>query len=237
MINSIKKRFSNGWLFPRYIGIVYLEPAMKEASEYSKGILLDIGCGMRRYESLFLNKIDRYFGLDWPQFDERTKHDLCGDALNLPIKNSSIDTVIATELMEHLSSPDVFLAEAERVLRVGGYLILSVPFMEPLHEEPRDYYRFTPYSLKYLLSQHGFLIQRLWARGGWWSVVLGSFVNQAIYDLANPMDNKTGRRPYGFFSLMVLPLCAIIQFLAYQLDRIFVSRKYTLGYTVVAVKE
>ena len=236
LIEKFLHTLRHTWLFPRYIGIVHIEPALQRARPYAQGTMLDIGCGTRRYEPIFTGCVERYVGLDWPQVADRALPDVIGDAMRIPLRSASIDTALATELMEHLPSPHGFLMEVARVLRGPGTLILSVPFMEPLHEEPRDYYRFTPYSLRLLLEEHGFTIRQMWNRGGWWSVVLGSFVNQALYDWASPLD-ETGHRHYGCLAIAVLPLCAAAQWLAYQLDHLFRSHKYTLGYTVVAVRE
>jgi SAM-dependent methyltransferase len=231
-IGQMAGRLRRTWLFPRYIGVVYIEPAMKKARPYAQGTLLDIGCGTRRYEPIFTGQVEKYVGLDWPEFD-RARPDVIGDAMNLPVGSASVDTVLATELMEHLPWPQQFLQEVRRVLRSPGALILSVPFMEPLHEEPRDFYRFTPYSLRVLLAAHGFTVEHIWPKGGWWSVVLGSFVNQALYDWASPQDVH-GQRRYSILTALVLPLCTAAQLLGYALDKVFASSRYTLGYVVVA---
>ena len=236
MLSVLKKRLSNSWFFPRYIGIVYIEPVMREVKPLARGTMLDIGCGTRRYELIFKDCVDSYIGLDWPETKDRAIPDVIGDAMNIPFKTSSVDVILATELMEHLPSPHDFLMEVARVLRKEGVLILSVPFMEPIHEEPRDYYRFTPFSLRLLLNQHGFSIQKIWNKGGWWSVVLGSFVNQSLYNWSTSLDT-TGQRHYSFLTFVVLPICALTQWLGYQLDRIFHSHRYTLGYTLVARRE
>jgi SAM-dependent methyltransferase len=236
MMVSLKKYLTNSWLFPRYIAIVYIDPVMRRAQAYAHGRMLDIGCGTRRYESIFRDSVDEYIGLDWPEIADRARPDLVGDAMHIPIMTQSVDTVLAAELMEHLPSPDIFLTEVARVLRDGGSLILSVPFMEPLHEEPRDYYRFTPYSLRVLLEKNGFSIQQLWNRGGWWSVVVGSFMSQTIYNWASSLD-ESGHRHYGIVAFMILPVCAILQWCGYQLDKVFHSSRYTLGYALVAVRD
>lgn len=236
MMISLKKLLYDSWFFPRYIGIVYIQPVMREVKSYARGMMLDVGCGTRRYESIFRETVDAYIGLDWPEIEDRALPDVVGDAMKLPFKSASFDIVLATELMEHLPSPHNFLLEVSRVLRDGGTLILTVPFMEPIHEEPRDYYRFTPFSLRLLLEEHGFSIQKIWKRGGWWSVVLGSFVNQSLYDWATSPD-KIGRRRYGLLAFLVLPICALMQWSAYQLDRVFRSQKYTLGYTLLAMRD
>jgi SAM-dependent methyltransferase len=233
---TLKKSLRESWFFPRYIGTVYIESVLREVKSFARGTMVDVGCGTRQYESIFREAVNAYIGLDWPAVAERAFPDVIADALNIPFTDVSVDTVLATEVMEHLPSPQSFLWEVRRILRVGGTLILSVPFMEPIHEEPRDYYRFTPYSLRLLLEEHGYSIQKIWSRGGWWSVVLGSFVNQSLYDWSTSRD-RFGGRHYSILTFLVLPICALAQWLAYQLDRLFHSQRYTLGYIVAAVRK
>ncbi len=230
----IKRTLSNTWLFPRYLASVYLRPAMSQAAQRSSGKLLDIGCGRRQYEPLFAGRVSCYIGMDWPVIAGRARPDVIGDALHIPFASESIDIVVATELMEHLPAPGQFLQEVARVLRIGGSVILSTPFMEALHEEPRDYYRFTPHGLRTLLEEHGFAVEEIVARGGWWAV-LGSFVSQALYELANPEDVH-GNRPNGVLAMLAAPFCALVQLSAYIADRIVKSRRYTLGYLAVATR-
>ncbi len=231
-LQALEKALANSWLFPRYIGVVYMRRAMMRARDYATGRMLDMGCGLRPYEAIFAGRVRSYIGLDWPVSATKARPDIIGDALRIPIRDGAIDTVLATELMEHVPDPGGFLAEVSRVLHPDGALILSVPFMEPLHEEPRDYYRFTPYGLRALLERHGFCVEAQWAKGGWWSVVLGYFVQHALYDLVSPMEGH-GRRG-TLRRAVVLPVCAVAQWLGYTLDRIFKSARYSLGYVVVA---
>jgi SAM-dependent methyltransferase len=224
------------WLSPRYIGTVYMQRGMERARPWAHGVLLDVGCGLRLYESIFVGSVSRYIGLDWPSSAEGARQDVSGDALHLPFADQSVDTVLATELMEHLPDPVRFLAEVDRVLRPGGTLILSVPFLEPIHEEPRDFFRFTPFGLRALLERQGFRVERLWQRGGWWSVVVGSFMSQVIYERANPIL-RNGRRQYSpLKTALALPVCTALQLIAYGLDKIVYSRRYTLGFIVVATR-
>jgi len=231
---SLKQAVANSWLHPRHIGTVYLRKALASASQYAHGIMLDVGCGFRPYEDIFRAEVTHYIGVDYPVGIEKARVDLIADALDLPLADDSVDTALATELMEHLPDPDQFLSQITRVLRPFGTLILSVPFMEPLHEEPRDYYRFTPYSLRLLLGRYGFDVIEIVPKGGWWSVVLGSFVSQVLYDWANPVRKSDGSRPDGVGMFLVLPVCAVVQSFGYVLDRVFPSSRYTLGYVVIA---
>jgi SAM-dependent methyltransferase len=208
---------------------------MVRAKGFAQGLTLDIGCGLRPYESLLAGPGIRYIGMDWPVSADKARQDVTGDATRLPFSSGSFDTVVATEVMEHLPDPHRFLSEVARVLRTDGHLILSIPFLEPLHEEPRDFYRFTPYSLRALLEQHGLFTKQIWSRGHWWSVVVGSFLSQALYDLVNPLDPQGERSYNALGTALVLPLCATCQFVGYTLDRLGKkTSRYTLGYFVLA---
>jgi len=213
--------------------MVYMRKALANAIPFAHGRMLDVGCGLRPYQNLFGESIGSYIGIDYPTTQHKAHVDLLGNAMALPFADNSIDTLLATELLEHLPDPDQFLGQIARVLKPAGVFIFSVPFLEPLHEEPRDFYRFTPYSLRLMLARHGFQIEQIAAKGGWWSVVLGSFVSQGLYDSANPIQ-PDGTRRDGVLRFAVLPFCAALQWIAYLLDRVIKSSRYTLGYVVIA---
>ena len=86
-----------------------------------------------------------------------------GDAW--PAADRTIDLLLATETLEHIADPDAFLAQARRVLRDDGQLILTVPFSARWHYVPYDYWRFTPSALRMLLERNGFRGVVVLARG------------------------------------------------------------------------
>lgn len=227
----LKQKLHNTWLHPRYISTIYLRAALAEARPLVHGVLLDVGCGMSPYRDLFEGRTDGYIRVDWPKRLIENRPDLLGDAQRLPFLDGSFDTILATELIEHLPRPRQFLAEAHRLLRAGGALIVSAPFLEPLHEEPRDFRRFTSYGLRALVEEHSFTVDGTWQRGGWWSVVVGSFVSQTLFDWFNP-DSGMGRR--DVVSALVAPFFAVLQWIAWALDGIMPSERYALGYVVAA---
>ncbi len=218
---------------PRYLNKRYSYRILLSIKHYAKGRMVDIGCGLRPYQILFKDQVTSYIGIDWPASAEKARPDIISDALFLPILHDKADTVLATELIEHLPDPDQFIAEVARILRINGALILSVPFLEPLHEEPRDYYRLTPHGLRVILERHGFSLVHLSPKGGL-PAVLGSFISQAVYELFNPADKHGKRKNHILGLLIALPLCFIVQGVSYLLDILSKESKFTMGYITVA---
>jgi SAM-dependent methyltransferase len=73
-------------------------------------------------------------------------------AESLPFKTSSIDAIICECLLEHVPDPVRIVAEMERVIKPGGSVYVSIPFMDAYHSNPDDYYRWTTSGLKQLMS-------------------------------------------------------------------------------------
>ena len=101
----------------------------------SDGLTLDIGCSNSPYIKYFPNRI----GLD---IQDGPNVDIVADIHKLPFEDGKFDNILCTEVLEHLHSPHLAIAEMKRVLKSGGKLILSTRFIFPLHETPNDYYRF-----------------------------------------------------------------------------------------------
>jgi len=119
-------------------------------------VVLDVGAGDAPYRELF-DHCD-YRTSDWDQspHERVSEIDFLAPAETLPIDDQSADAVLCTQVLEHVARPGVVLGELARVLRPGGSLFLSVPFVWELHELPRDFWRFTPASLDQLLNDAGF---------------------------------------------------------------------------------
>ena len=69
-------------------------------------------------------------------------------------------SVLANEVFEHVFNPTEFLTEVNRVLKVNGTFLLTVPFVWDEHEQPHDYARYTSFGLKHILQQHGFEVKK-----------------------------------------------------------------------------
>jgi SAM-dependent methyltransferase len=142
------------------------------ARRYATGRLIDIGCGSKPWAPTFTAHVEEHIGVD----HEATIHglaavDIVADAYNMPFENGSVDTVLMTEVLEHLEVPAKALAECQRILRPGGHLILTTPFSWPLHEEPRDFFRYSPFGLRHLSEEAGLEVVELRALSGIWSTL------------------------------------------------------------------
>lgn len=125
------------------------------------GTVLDVGCGIAPYREYFAHT--RYFGVDRVHGSvfgsARTGADILFDGNHLPFADACIDAVLCSQVLEHVFEPRAFLAEIHRVLRPGGTLLLTVPFVWDEHEQPYDYARYSSFGLRHLASACGYDVQ------------------------------------------------------------------------------
>jgi len=132
--NRNKKLLMNGKisiLEPDKIEKQSILTSLLKAKVYAKGILLDLGCGGKPYEIIFSDIVEEYIGIDLPPTKTSNKQikkpDVYGSALKLPFKSESFDTILCTQVLEHVPEPKKLLEEAFRVLKGDGYLIMTAP--------------------------------------------------------------------------------------------------------------
>lgn len=128
------------------------------AAPHLEGVVLDIGCGDRWLEP-HVQQRGHYIGLDSLKTGAAlygARPSLFGDASRLPVADASIDTVVLLEVLEHLEHPREALDEIARVLKPGGRLLLSMPFLYPIHDAPHDFQRYTIHGLTREISAVGF---------------------------------------------------------------------------------
>jgi SAM-dependent methyltransferase len=200
-------------------------------TKYAKGDVLDIGCGNKPYESYFEGRINKYIGCDVVQ-SNMNQVDLICYADNIPLPSNSFDTVISTQTIEHVANHQGLINEANRLLKEGGYFIVSGPFTWPLHEEPYDFFRFSKHGYRYILEKGSFEIVEINSNGGMWA----TSGQGLIHALVNIKSNKWLVKFIRFISLR-LKFYILINSIFSLLDRIDYNEINTINYTVIARKK
>jgi SAM-dependent methyltransferase len=216
---------------PQYLVYRYLFRDLQAAiGQYACGEVLDIGCGNKPYEAWFAGKITSYIGCDLVQSDGQRVDIIC-PANAIPLGNASKDTVFSTQVIEHVADHAGLLREASRILRPGGYAIISGPMYWEHHEEPYDFFRFTRYGFEHLLREAGLEVSEIMANGGKWALT-----GQALQNNLRSSFGSTKKRRIlkGFYTLFRLKW--IINAFFAWLDKADPDYSTTLNWVVVGRK-
>lgn len=195
------------------------------AQTYVSGALIDLGCGVMPYRAVLEPHVTRYDSLDpRPQVTGITYQADLQDMAIVPA--ATYDSAICFEVLEHVPDPFKALTEIHRVLRPGATLIVSVPHLSRLHEEPYDFFRYTHYGLRAMFERAGFDVLQIERRGS-----LLSFLSHQISIL---LLSLTWPIPIVHQLAFICNEWLIVR-PAYWLDGV-IDRggKFALGYTCVA---
>lgn len=199
----------------------------KYAKKYFNGMLIDIGCGNKPYKNLLAPYIAEHIGVDYSgTIHNKSNIDIFATAYNIPVEDNAYDSALCTAVLEHLEEPENALKECYRILKSGGIALYSMPFIWHLHEEPRDFYRYSKHGLKFLFEKVGFTVLEIQPLSGFW-VTFGQMLVYYLYRF-----NKGPLR--WFFIIDFFGL--IIQSIVYVLDKIDKAEQWTWMYMVVAKK-
>ena len=191
MIQKLKVFYQRQTFFPGLLGIFVnpfflartgLRDAIEHFASNIGGRLLDVGCGTKPYQELFV--VDTYIGLDIDNEATRKRGvaDFLYEGKHFPFDDGEFDAILCNQVLEHVFNPDEFLHEINRVLKPGGKLLLTVPFVWDEHEQPYDYARYSSFGLRALLKNKEFKIVE--------HQKIGSYVT-TIFQLINAYLYKT----------------------------------------------
>lgn len=194
---------------------------------HARGALVDLGCGTVPLYALYRDCVESVTCVDWTQSPHGARHlDLAADlAQPLPLPDAAFDTVILSDVLEHVPEPRHLWSEMARLLRPGGCVLLNVPFLYGLHELPHDYGRYTRFALQRMAEQAGFEVERLVATGG------------SLHVLADLMAKHAAQVP-----AVGVPIAIVLQTLVGWTDAFTWARRFAalsaerfpLGYFMVA---
>lgn len=185
---------------------------------YVKGRVLDLGAGMAKYKPILIKNAADYVACDVRKTENI---DTVCDVTNLIFALESFDTVISTQVFEHVDNPFSVVREIKKVLKAGGNAIITAPFMVPFHADPKDNFRFSREGLEEIFKSSGFEIVDSGIYGGFF-MVLSEMLH---FSWCNPYKHKSGR------------FIAAIEKIAKVCDRVFPSKIIYANTFVVAKKK
>ncbi len=198
----------------------------KKHEDVYQGVVLDIG---GRDRGVFEKPKDKV--RQWIFADLEKKHDpdMILDVADMKeVEDQSIDVIEASSLFEHVYKIDRGLEECYRVLKNEGKVVITVPFLYPIHADPDDFQRWSWSKWKRDLIELGFSIEVMEIMGGFFSLQ-GDMLKNLVKSL-----------PFGVRHL----LCLFFPFidLLTLFDGLEVVRdskrlgKYDRGYFIIAKK-
>ncbi|MBN8784013.1 MAG: hypothetical protein ABS85_03630 [Sphingobacteriales bacterium SCN 48-20] len=200
--------FTDAFFFIRY----RMYRVLKKEAALVHGELLDFGCGNKPYESLF-TQTSSYVGVDIEISGHpyTKKADFFYDGHHLPFTNSKFDIVFSSEVFEHVFNLEEIVPELVRVIKPGGQLLITCPFVWPEHEQPYDYARYTSFGIRHLLEKNGLEVIRQYKTGHNMEVVMQQFIFY-IYCLLPKKPRPLYFLLHQVFILPFLVLTALLSF-------------------------
>jgi SAM-dependent methyltransferase len=136
--------------------------------QHAKGKLLDLGCGKVPLYAAYREFVTDNICVDWGNTLHKNEYldyelDLTKD---LPFSDNEFDTIILSDVLEHIPVPEQLWKEMVRILSRKGKIIMNVPFYYSLHEHPYDYYRYTEFALRRFVEMSGLRLIQLKSIGG-----------------------------------------------------------------------
>ncbi|MFY7936341.1 MAG: methyltransferase domain-containing protein [Flavobacterium sp.] len=174
-------------------------------ASFLTGRILDFGCGSKPYKSFFT--YSEYIGVDFenpghPHDQEQI--DLFYDGKTIPLEDKSVDSVLSSEVFEHVFNLPEILKELHRVMKKDAYIMVTCPFVWKEHEEPYDYARYTQFAIEDMMLKNGFK-KVLMEKGGNFIEVIFQLVILFLYDTFFGKANRfwVTRNLFIFFFVLI----------------------------------
>lgn len=176
-------QFNPNLLNPFYFIRKGLFTSIERYSSSLSGKMLDFGCGSKPYRNLFV--VNEYVGLDYENPGhphENEQIDIFYDGKNIPFGDEYFDSVLCSEVFEHVFNLPIVLAEISRTTKIGGHVLITCPFVWNEHEIPNDYARYTKFALISLMEKHGFQCIQF-SKSGNFILVIFQLINLYFFEL------------------------------------------------------
>jgi SAM-dependent methyltransferase len=199
-------------------------------------LVLDAGSGSD--EEQFFREMLRSSGARAHACDiaSRPGLDLRADLERMPIRGSSYDVVICTQVLEHVRHPRLVCEELFRILKPGGHLLITVPQGQAMHDLPNNYFNYTYYGIRLVLEEAGFEVVGIEPQGGHFRK-LGIELQYTCVIVRNHMATRRSRIALAPVLLACRVLFGLVtKAVCLGLDRFDREHLSTLGWNVHCCK-
>jgi SAM-dependent methyltransferase len=220
MLNSIKYNFGSS--YRRQL----LDKLQNKYDYLYKGVVLDVGGRDRGKYKKPKERVERWIFAD---IEQKHNPDVILDVADMrEIKTESIDVVNALELFEHVENIEEGISECFRVLKKSGTMLISVPFLFPIHADPYDFQRWTDQRWKKELEKNNFRVAEFEIMGRYFTVI-----SEMIKSFINAMP--------GLLRKVFMPIYLLLNVLVKTDETNFVLKnvklnKYHGGYFIIVKK-
>ena len=229
------KNISNTPFYSGYFCRSRLDRAIASQIPRVRGVFLDVGCGIKPYEKIFGKYVDKYYGIEYSSDSgyRGNRADVAGDASEMPFADESFDTILCTEVMEHVMNPEKVIAEFARILKPGGAAIVTVPFFFPIHDT-FDFFRYTDKGIAVIMERYGLEIEEVRPLSGT-GVTIALMVNMFIFEIGFMWTKWL--YPIGVVLRPLLwILIALINLCGWLAEKIIPSKQMAFNHLTVARK-
>jgi len=221
-----------------WVNVYPMIRTFRKLSNLFHGRIADLGSGNSPYYDLIAPTAKTYLAIDYlsalSKKEVRNIKRIAGVLQALPIANGSVDTVFCSQVLCQVLQPLDALQEIARILCPGGYAIISVPHVSPLHSEPYDLYRFTPNGLSQLVNIVGLRTCEIYIQGGLFASFALCFAMNLVL---SPVIAGQSMKLLPNRQIIFAPLIALVNSIAYVLDKILPFSRTPVNFILVALKE
>lgn len=212
-----------------------IDDAVAAHANSAHGVLLDVGCGVKPYQKFFTPFVEKYYGTEYSSDSgfRGNRADVGGDASAMPFADESIDTILCTEVMEHVADPEKVIAEFARILKPNGTIITTAPFFYPIHDE-YDFFRYTDKGLATMMTRHGLEIEKVQPLSGT-GLTLAIMFNFFWFELGFIWTKWL--YPIGFLLRPLLwIIISLINLLGWLAEKMIPSKQMSFNHLTIARK-
>ena len=152
MLDKLRRLLSTATTWPD------LAEEVGDDAKFLTGMILNAGAGSRDISPIIKGKL---FNQDIPHGIHNKGIHIYSPIDRIPVKAKTFDTIFCNAVLEHVKNPHEVVEEFHRVLKDEGHIYVAVPFMQPEHLDPTDFWRFTADGLKRIVEQHGFEVVKV----------------------------------------------------------------------------